>query len=227
MRAGQLGQMTICSLVWAGHPGRQSRNVMSVGEKLQRKGGARLQHEEQGARLGYGLVILRNLGEYADKAEFRNGAGEDFRRNAFRPKSDSIVKLMVVMPERDQRIYVKQIFHGKNCRSSATCLLVRTGAFLPALNTGSPVIGSVTIRTLKRASARGLAVCFAGLAARSRVFPTRSLREGRNSGVAAVASWEGFVGIVLSILRLGAFAGNLLGIFSTRLSSCNSFASAL
>src|ERR1700722_5960767 len=47
----------------------------------------------------------------------------------------------------NKSIHVQQIFHGKFARISATSLLRNTGASVPALRTGSPVMGSVTILT--------------------------------------------------------------------------------
>jgi|SRR5216684_5637083 len=45
---------------------------------------------------------------------------------------------------RHQDVYVEQISHGKSERISATSSLAKTGAFLPALNIGRPVSGSLT-----------------------------------------------------------------------------------
>jgi len=49
--------------------------------------------------------------------------------------------------QRDERVHVEQVSHGKSTSISATGSLVNFGACGPAVKAGKPVIGSVTIRT--------------------------------------------------------------------------------
>lgn len=55
------------------------------------------------------------------------------------------MKFVTQKTKRNQGIHIQQIPHGKLARISSTSLLVKVGAFGPALKTGRPVIGSVTI----------------------------------------------------------------------------------
>ncbi len=62
------------------------------------------------------------------------------------PERHTPMKLVRLNSKREERIDVEQIPHGKSLSSSATISLVKMGALAPALRTGIPVIGSVTIR---------------------------------------------------------------------------------
>jgi len=57
------------------------------------------------------------------------------------------VKLVIDESERNQRVHIEQINHGKFAKISSTSLLVNVGASGPALKAGSPVAASVTILT--------------------------------------------------------------------------------
>jgi hypothetical protein len=59
------------------------------------------------------------------------------------------MKLVLLKSKRHQYIHIQQIGHGKSARISRTSLLLSTGALFPAFNTGSPVIGSLTIFALR------------------------------------------------------------------------------
>ncbi|MFI5105864.1 MAG: hypothetical protein ACHP79_13150, partial [Terriglobales bacterium] len=50
--------------------------------------------------------------------------------------------------QRDKSVHIEQINHGKSASISRTSLLLNTGARAPALKTGRPVMGSVTILVL-------------------------------------------------------------------------------
>jgi len=58
--------------------------------------------------------------------------------------------------QSDQCIHIEQIDHGKFARISSTSLLLKTGTSPPALKTGSPVTGSVTILIFCRALLGGV-----------------------------------------------------------------------
>ena len=63
---------------------------------------------------------------------------------------------MVQDSERQQRIHIQQVFHGKSARSSPTCALVSLGAFGPAVSAGKPVTGSRIIRPFRGRVLRGV-----------------------------------------------------------------------
>src|SRR5579863_27951 len=54
------------------------------------------------------------------------------------------MEFMIDESQRDERIHIEQVDHGKLARISSTSLLLNVGAFGPALSAGSPVTGSVT-----------------------------------------------------------------------------------
>ena len=56
------------------------------------------------------------------------------------------MELMGFEPKCEERVDVQETPHGKSLSNSATISLVNMGASGPALRTGIPVIGSVTIR---------------------------------------------------------------------------------
>lgn len=57
------------------------------------------------------------------------------------------MKFVINKPKRNQGIYIEQVDHGKFAKISSTSLLLKVGAFGPALRAGSPVTGSVTSLT--------------------------------------------------------------------------------
>jgi hypothetical protein len=60
------------------------------------------------------------------------------------PGSNASVEFVIEEPESDQSIHIEQVDHGKLAKISSTSLLLKVGAFGPALRAGSPVTGSVT-----------------------------------------------------------------------------------
>jgi len=66
------------------------------------------------------------------------------------------VKFMLRQAERDKRIHIEEIDHGKFERISSTSLLLNCGAPGPALKTGRPVIGSTRMRAFRRRAFRGV-----------------------------------------------------------------------
>src|ERR1700691_2458671 len=72
------------------------------------------------------------------------------------PRGHSRMELVTVESKCHQRVHIKQVNHGKLLRISSTSLLVRVGAFAPALRTGNPVIGSLTILTRRPRFLRGV-----------------------------------------------------------------------
>src|ERR1700733_3181041 len=66
------------------------------------------------------------------------------------------MEFVVAESKCNKSIHIQQIFHGKFARISATSLLRKTGASVPALRTGRPVTGSVMILTLCGRFLRGV-----------------------------------------------------------------------
>ena len=65
------------------------------------------------------------------------------------------MKLVFEKPQRQQRIHIQKVSHGKSDRMSSTCSLVSCGAPSPALRTGKPVMGSRRIAAFLGRERRG------------------------------------------------------------------------
>ena len=78
--------------------------------------------------------------------------GKGFSRS---PAGDTLVKNMLFVSERDQRVDVEKVFHGKSDSISLTRSLVSIGIFPPASRTENPLPGSLTILPFDRAGAMG------------------------------------------------------------------------
>src|SRR5580704_8637827 len=109
------------------------------------------------------------------------------------------MKLMTVESKRYQRVHIKQINHGKLARISCTSLLVRMGAFSPALRTGNPVIGSCTILTRRERFLLGVNTIRPLSILASRGSPAR-ISSRRRSGPGST-TWP-FVETVVCMVRL-------------------------
>ena len=108
-------------------------------------------------------IYLRKLGEDANKSQFDDAAGS--KRFSCRPAGDTLVKNMLSVAERDKRVDVEKVFHGKSDCISLTRSLVslgvspltsRTENLLPAFLTILPFdrAGVMGSRTIARFSAR-------------------------------------------------------------------------
>src|SRR5579863_73303 len=95
-----------------------------------------------------------------------------------------MVKLVIDESERNQRVHIEQINHGKFAKTSSTSLLVNVGASGPALKAGSPVAASVTILTRWRRLFTGVNTIRPDSMLASRASPARipSRRRGGPRG---------------------------------------------
>src|SRR5690242_21479508 len=94
---------------------------------------------------------------------------------------------MVNHSQGDQGIDVEQIDHGKVLKISSTSLLLNTGASTPALRTGSPVRGSVTILPARDRLRRGVSTMrpssiLASSGSPGRIPNRRRIGPGRTTG---------------------------------------------
>ena len=75
----------------------------------------------------HGDIRLGKLGEDANKSQFGDAAGgKGFSRS---PAGDTFVKNMLFVSERDQRVDVEKVFHGKSASFFLTRSLVSIGTF--------------------------------------------------------------------------------------------------
>jgi hypothetical protein len=58
----------------------------------------------------------------------------------------TVMEFMIENAQRNQCTHIEKEFHGKSARICCTCLWVSLGAWGPAVKTGKPVTGSLTIR---------------------------------------------------------------------------------
>ena len=139
------------------HPSREACDVAIVANKFKRQGRIPFHLEQERFCSSQCESIGRNLTKNPHESQFRDRTSRQFREVLrFDPGNHRFVKLMMKVAKSDKRVHVEQVFHGKSAKSSATCLLVRTGALGPALKTGKPVAGSLIIFPLIRRFVAGI-----------------------------------------------------------------------
>ena len=133
---------------------------MLVSDKSEFYGLRCLQLQQNCPSVGNRGPILRSLRKNSYKTQLRDGTGQELRLGlccqVSHPARHPRVKFVFVESERHQGVDVEQISHGKVDRISSTSLLVRIGAFGPAVSTGKPVMGSLMMRTFLERFLRGV-----------------------------------------------------------------------
>jgi hypothetical protein len=84
------------------------------------------------------------------------------------------MKFVLKKTQRDKRVHIEEILHGKFERISCTCSLVSCGAPGPALRTGRPVIASRAIAGFARRPCWGTRTIFPSFTVASSASPGRS-----------------------------------------------------
>src|ERR1700693_241482 len=160
MCLGHLDQMTVSDLLRSLDPGRKFRDFLIIRNKCKLERFLDFQPRKQNTGLFNGNIVLWCLCKDPDKAKFCNRAGRDFRdtlRNqVVNPVRYSVVELVLQKAQRNERVDIQQVSHGKVARMSSTCLLVRQGASGPAVRTGRPVTGSSMMRTFRKRACLGV-----------------------------------------------------------------------
>jgi hypothetical protein len=139
------------------------------------------------------------------------------------------VELVVRETQSYKRVDVEEIDHGKLERISSTSLLVIFSEAGPASSTGSPVAGSLKMRTLRGRLIAGVSTIRPASTAASSGSPARmpSLRR-RGSGITTWPLVETVVRIwVRQSYRFAAFSSKLIMRRRAALPSCNSTGTTL
>ena len=129
----------------------------------------------------YRDIRLGKLGENAHKSQFGDAAGgKGFSRS---PAGDALVKNMLFVPERDQRVDVEKVFHGKSASISLTRSLVSFGMFPLASRTENPLQGSFTILPFERTGAMGSKTIARFSLRTEKTVPVESPRDRRRAAL--------------------------------------------
>jgi len=140
--------MTIRNLLGSLDPPWKPGNIVVVGQECKTKHIRLFHARQQAARLCNRESVRRRLRQNPYESQFRDRtSGQSQSGTGPQPVCYTTVEFVVNEPKRDERVYIEKVCHGKLARMSSTSLLLRTGAFGPALRTGRPVTESVTILT--------------------------------------------------------------------------------
>lgn len=124
------------------------RNIMIVWNKCESRSPCFFESKQECARLGDRESVRRSLSKHPDEAQFRDRTScERRKRVRSQPGRDAVMEFVIHESKRHQSVYIEQISHGTFVNISSTSLLLNAGAPEPAVRTGSPVAGSVTILT--------------------------------------------------------------------------------
>lgn len=122
IRSRKLSEVAVCCLLGSPHPFRKVRNVMIIGNKCEMSGGIRFYLKQQASRLIYIESVLRRLTYDANKSEFCNCTGRQFRSAAHsqlaQPAHSAIMEFMISYAKRYQHTHIEQKSHGKSARIS-------------------------------------------------------------------------------------------------------------
>ena len=152
--------MPVSSLVCGFHPSRQPRNIVIVDDEPEFGGFRCPQARQEFARLRNAQGVRHTMGENPDKTKLRYRTSRQFnifsRCCPLHPVRHPRMEFMLQESKCNKSVDVEQVLHGNSARISRTCLLVNCGASGPALRTGSPVTGSVTIFAFAKRFLRGV-----------------------------------------------------------------------
>ena len=105
------------------------RNIALVRHECEPGDTCLLQAHQQRAGLGDGESVSRGLRQYPHKSQLSDRTGCQGRRVLCADsRNHAIVKLVIDESERNQRVDIEQINHGKFAKISSTSLLVNVGS---------------------------------------------------------------------------------------------------
>ena len=124
VRPRQLRQMAVGGLPPRLDPRGKPRDVVIVGDEPEGDHSLLLESDQEGPRLRDGQSILRSLTQNADEPQLRDRASKDFVAGYLpetqQPPANALMELVFEKTQRDQRVYIKQISHGRFDRMSST-----------------------------------------------------------------------------------------------------------
>jgi hypothetical protein len=106
-------------------PRRKARDVVIVGDEPEYHDPLLLESHLKSFRLRHGQSILRSLRQNADKPQFRDRASEDFVARSLpethQLPANALMEFVFEKTQRDQRVDIEQVFHGRLDSSSTVC----------------------------------------------------------------------------------------------------------
>ncbi len=151
VRSGKDKKMSVCDLPGSLDPDGKFNGRLRIGNL--RDPAFPLHRCKHFPRGCHGDIRLRKLGENTYESQFGDAAGGKGFSHC--PACDTFVKSMLFVSERDQRVDVEKVFHGKSASISLTRSLVSIGIFPLASRTENPLPRSLTIFPFDRAGAMG------------------------------------------------------------------------